>query len=94
MTSIGSYSSEPFYTIKAVQTRSGIKPVTLRAWERRYDLLQPARMPNGYRLYSERDIQLLLWVQRKLNSGVTSPRLFLSTSKCKARACGRRASKQ
>ena len=70
MTSIGSYSSEPFYTIKAVQTRSGIKPVTLRAWERRYDLLQPARMPNGYRLYSERDIQLLLWVQRKLNSGV------------------------
>ena len=69
MTSIGTYSDEPFYTIKVVQARTGIKPVTLRAWERRYDLLTPMRMPNGYRLYSERDIQLLLWVQRKLDSG-------------------------
>lgn len=69
MTSIGTYSDEPYYTIKVVQARTGIKPVTLRAWERRYNLLTPMRMPNGYRLYSERDIQLLLWVQRKLDSG-------------------------
>lgn len=71
MTSIGSFSGEPFFTIKVVQSRTGIKPVTLRAWERRYQLLTPMRMPNGYRLYSERDIQLLLWVQRKLDSGIT-----------------------
>lgn len=71
MTSIGSYSAEPVFTIKSVQTRTNIKPVTLRAWERRYDLLAPVRMPNGYRLYSERDIQLLLWVQRKLDSGMS-----------------------
>ncbi|MFZ3070071.1 MAG: MerR family transcriptional regulator [Anaerolineaceae bacterium] len=71
MTSIGTYSDEPFYTIKVVQARTGIKPVTLRAWERRYQLLSPMRMPNGYRLYSERDIQLLLWVQRKLDSGIS-----------------------
>ncbi len=71
MTSIGSYSAEPVFTIKSVQTRTNIKPVTLRAWERRYDLLAPVRMPNGYRLYSERDIQLLFWVQRKLDSGMS-----------------------
>lgn len=71
MTSIGTFSAEPIFTIKAVQSRTGIKPVTLRAWERRYDLLSPVRMPNGYRLYSERDIQLLLWVQRKLDSGIS-----------------------
>lgn len=71
MTSIGTFSEEPFFTIKAVQSRTGIKPVTLRAWERRYDLLCPVRMANGYRLYSERDIQLLLWVQRKLDSGIS-----------------------
>ncbi|HOE35520.1 MAG: MerR family transcriptional regulator [Chloroflexi bacterium] len=71
MTSIGTYSDEPTYTIKVVQARTGIKPVTLRAWERRYNLLTPMRMPNGYRLYSERDIQLLLWVQRKLDTGLT-----------------------
>ncbi len=71
MTVIGNYSNEPFYTIKVVQARTGIKPVTLRAWERRYQLLEPMRMPNGYRLYSERDIQLLMWVQRKIDSGMT-----------------------
>lgn len=71
MTSISTYSTEPVFTIKAVQTRTNIKPVTLRAWERRYELLAPVRMNNGYRLYSERDVQLLLWVQRKLDSGIS-----------------------
>ncbi|HOF28369.1 MAG TPA: MerR family transcriptional regulator [Anaerolineaceae bacterium] len=71
MTTIDSFPTEPTLTIKAVQNRTGIKPVTLRAWERRYDLLQPTRMANGYRLYSERDVQLLLWVQRKLDSDMT-----------------------
>jgi len=71
MPSIGTYPDEPTYTIKVVQARTGIKPVTLRAWERRYNLLTPMRMPNGYRLYSERDIQLLLWVQRKLDTGMS-----------------------
>ncbi len=71
MSQINSYSAQPEFTIKTVQHRTGIKPVTLRAWERRYDLLEPARLPNGYRLYSERDIQLLLWVQRRVDSGIS-----------------------
>lgn len=71
MSQINSYSAEPEFTIKTVQHRTGIKPVTLRAWERRYELLEPARLPNGYRLYSERDIQLLLWVQRRVDSGIS-----------------------
>ena len=71
MSQIDSYPTEPEFTIKAVQHRTGIKPVTLRAWERRYELLEPVRLPNGYRLYSERDIQLLLWVQRRVDSGIS-----------------------
>ncbi|NLB72230.1 MAG: MerR family transcriptional regulator [Chloroflexi bacterium] len=71
MSQIDSFPTEPEFTIKAVQNRTGIKPVTLRAWERRYNLLQPVRMPNGYRLYAERDIQLLIWVQRRVNSGIS-----------------------
>lgn len=71
MSQIDNFPTEPEFTIKAVQNRTGIKPVTLRAWERRYNLLQPLRMPNGYRLYSERDIQLLAWVQRRANSGIS-----------------------
>ncbi len=77
MTTIDNFPTEPTFTIKAVQNRTGIKPVTLRAWERRYDLLQPTRMPNGYRLYSERDVQLLLWVQRRLDSGVSISQVVL-----------------
>jgi len=77
MTTIDSFPTEPTFTIKAVQNRTGIKPVTLRAWERRYDLLQPTRMPNGYRLYSERDVQLLQWVQRRLDSGVSISQVVL-----------------
>ena len=69
MTSIGTYSQEPIYTIKAVSKRTGIKTVTLRAWERRYDLLNPSRLDNGYRLYTEQDIQVLLWTQERLAAG-------------------------
>lgn len=71
MTQIGSFSTSPHFTIKAVQSRTGIKPVTLRAWERRYELLEPARLKNGYRLYSERDVQLLLWVKSRLDSSMS-----------------------
>jgi methanogenic corrinoid protein MtbC1 len=35
--------------------RVGVSPETLRAWERRYGLLRPARTPAGYRLYSRAD---------------------------------------
>lgn len=68
MTSIRDFPTAPLYTIKVVQNRTGIKPVTLRAWERRYELLEPTRLKNGYRLYSERDVQLLLWVKEPSGS--------------------------
>ncbi|NLZ26605.1 MAG: MerR family transcriptional regulator [Chloroflexi bacterium] len=71
MSSISNYSTAPHFTIKAVQARTGIKPVTLRAWERRYELLEPTRLKNGYRLYSEQDVQLLLWVKSRLDSGMS-----------------------
>ena len=30
--------------------RTGTRPDTIRAWERRYGLIEPARSPAGYRL--------------------------------------------
>lgn len=69
MTSIATFSNDPIYTIKAVSKRTGIKTVTLRAWERRYNLLSPQRLDNGYRLYSEQDVQVLQWVQEKQAAG-------------------------
>ena len=51
MTAINNFSDEPRYTIKSVSVQTGIRPVTLRAWERRHDLLNPHRSDNRYRLY-------------------------------------------
>lgn len=35
--------------------RAGVPAATLRAWERRYGILEPTRTDGGYRLYGERD---------------------------------------
>lgn len=71
MVSIAEFSDEAKFTIKVVSERTGINPVTLRAWERRYDLLDPDRLNNNYRLYSERDIQILRWITSRLEDGLT-----------------------
>ncbi len=63
-------SDEPKYTIKTVSARTGIRSVTLRAWERRYEVLNPQRMDNRYRQYSERDIEILRWLKHKVDSGL------------------------
>lgn len=64
-------SDQPLYNIKAVGKRTGITTATLRAWERRYGLPQPSRTHHGYRLYSERDIVVVEWLQRRLQAGAT-----------------------
>lgn len=71
MTSIIDFSDEPRYTIKAVSVQTGIRPVTLRAWERRHDLLSPHRSENRYRLYSERDIAILRWIKSRVDGGIS-----------------------
>jgi len=49
--------SEGLYPIRTVSALTGINPVTLRAWERRYGLIRPQRTPKGHRLYTEADIE-------------------------------------
>ena len=71
MVSIAEFSKEPKYTIKVLSERTGVRPVTLRAWERRYDLLDPDRLDNNYRLYSERDIQVIRWITHRLDEGLS-----------------------
>jgi len=47
---------------------TGVNPVTLRAWERRYGLIVPTRTDSGHRLYSMADIErvrsILGWIER------------------------------
>jgi hypothetical protein len=64
-------SDDPKYTIKSVCDQTGILPVTLRAWERRHEVLNPQRGDNRYRLYSERDVAILRWIKNRLESGIS-----------------------
>jgi MerR family transcriptional regulator, light-induced transcriptional regulator len=60
----------PVYNIKAVSRLVGLLPVTLRAWERRYGLPRPSRGEQGYRLYSEYDLNVLRWLKKQIDSGL------------------------
>jgi DNA-binding transcriptional MerR regulator len=71
MATIIELPNEPKFTIKAVSSRTGIPPVTLRAWERRHEVLDPYRANNRYRLYSERDIAVLRWLKYRVDEGVS-----------------------
>lgn len=54
------------YPIKKVVSITGISAITLRAWERRYQPIEPKRDSNGYRSYSRQDIhKLTLMVEAK-----------------------------
>jgi DNA-binding transcriptional MerR regulator len=59
---------DELYPIREVARLTGINPVTLRAWERRYGLVQPTRTESGHRLYSQADIEevrsILGWIER------------------------------
>jgi DNA-binding transcriptional MerR regulator len=61
----------PTYNLKAVVIETGLSPATLRAWERRYGLIQPQRSSGGHRLYSEHDIQMLKWLVEKQKEGMS-----------------------
>lgn len=71
MTAINDLPDEPKYPVKRVSDLTGIHPVTLRAWERRYGILKPDRDENRYRLYSDRDLGILRWLINKKNNGVS-----------------------
>jgi len=60
--------AEELFPIREVVRLTGVNPVTLRAWERRYGLIQPVRTEGGHRQYSAADIdtirRILAWSER------------------------------
>ena len=64
----------PTYNLKAVVNETGLKPDTLRAWERRYGLPNPHRTAGGHRLYSERDVDQLKWLIARQDEGLSISR--------------------
>jgi DNA-binding transcriptional MerR regulator/methylmalonyl-CoA mutase cobalamin-binding subunit len=64
----------PTFNLKAVIRETGLKPDTLRAWERRYGLPKPQRTAGGHRLYSQRDIDTLKWLVARQGEGLSISR--------------------
>jgi DNA-binding transcriptional MerR regulator len=58
--------------IGELSKRSGVSPDLLRAWERRYGLLQPTRSPGGLRLYSLGDLERVRLMQDHLAGGLAA----------------------
>lgn len=64
-------TAEGLFPIRTVSSITGVNPVTLRAWERRYGLIRPHRTPKGHRLYSQEDIQRIQRVLELLDQGIS-----------------------
>lgn len=63
-------SEPPLLPIREVTRLTGINPVTLRAWERRYGLIVPQRTSKGHRLYAAEHVQRIQQILHWLNRGV------------------------
>ncbi len=71
---MSSMEQEALFNLKAVVRQTGLKPDTLRAWERRYGLPRPERSEGGHRLYSQRDIDTVRWLMARQREGLSISR--------------------
>jgi DNA-binding transcriptional MerR regulator len=64
----------PRFNLKAVVQQTGLKPDTLRAWERRYGLPTPERSSGGHRLYSQHEVDTIKWLIARQREGLSIKR--------------------
>jgi MerR family transcriptional regulator, light-induced transcriptional regulator len=57
------------YNIQQAADITGISKQLIRKWEERYEIIQPQRLDNGYRIYTEREISTLLTVKALTEQG-------------------------
>ena len=63
--------NSPAYSIQQVADMTGLSKQVIRKWEDRYHIIQPQRLDNGYRIYSEDEVNLLKQLASFTNSGMT-----------------------
>jgi DNA-binding transcriptional MerR regulator/methylmalonyl-CoA mutase cobalamin-binding subunit len=64
-------TADPGHPIEVAARRTGLSKDVLRAWERRYGVVNPARTESGRRLYSDHDILKLRLLRQATGSGRT-----------------------
>ncbi|MFM8878029.1 MAG: MerR family transcriptional regulator [Verrucomicrobiota bacterium] len=57
------------HSIKTVSQQTGLSPHVIRAWEKRYQTVRPARSEGRQRLYSAADIERLTLLRRATEAG-------------------------
>lgn len=62
-------ASRPRHPIRVVAERTGITPTLLRAWERRYEVVEPGRSEGRQRLYSDDQVDHLLLLKQAVDAG-------------------------
>ncbi|MGE0383703.1 MAG: MerR family transcriptional regulator [Gammaproteobacteria bacterium] len=58
------------YPMRTVAKLTGVNPVTLRAWERRYGLIRPLRAPSGHRTFRREDIERIHRINDLVSRGL------------------------
>lgn len=59
----------PRHPIRVAASRAGLTPTLLRAWERRYGVVEPGRTDGGRRLYSDDDVRRLRLLKQVVAAG-------------------------
>ena len=62
-------TDEHKHGIKTVATQTGLTQFTIRAWEKRYDVVKPLRTETNRRLYSDADISRLTLLRLATEAG-------------------------
>lgn len=75
--------SEADLTISQLAARTGVKPGTLRVWERRHGFPRPARTSGGERRYAEGDVERVDGIVRDREAGMS---LALAVDRALARS--------
>ncbi|MGH9775252.1 MAG: MerR family transcriptional regulator [Candidatus Acidiferrales bacterium] len=57
---------KPFFRIGEVSRLTATKSFVLRYWETEFPMLQPAKGPNGQRMYRRQDIETVFEIKRLL----------------------------
>jgi DNA-binding transcriptional MerR regulator len=58
-------------SIKQISQTTGLSTFVIRKWEERYRCVEPRRLENGYRVYSERDLHRIISIKQLVDQGYT-----------------------
>jgi DNA-binding transcriptional MerR regulator len=69
---VAAVGEQPVYSIGAVAQMLDVPASTLRAWEERYGVVVPTRSDGAQRLYSRNQVELLRYIKRQLDLGMSA----------------------